>query len=78
MSVTGYVWWKLRERRQARPPGPGPLPILWRIENMVVMVTDRVTAFLPLLARPIVLIYGVGSYIRTLFIEIWKIIRWSK
>lgn len=78
IGVTGYVWLQLRERRKRRPPGPDPLPIMWRIENVVVMISDRVMAFLPYLARPIVLLYGVASYIRALFLEVWKIITRSK
>lgn len=72
LTVIGYGWSKWRTWRKRRPPGA--LPIMWRIENAVVLASEKVAAVLPLIARPVVLAYAVYGYIRASFTEVKKIL----
>lgn len=71
IALAAYLWWQRREWRRNRPPG---LPLMWRIENVVVMISERIATFLPMLARPVALGYSIAAYISALFSEIKKMI----
>ncbi len=74
LTAFGFGWSKWRTWRNQRPPGPKPLPIMWRIENMVVLAGDKVAMTLPLIARPVILAYGIAGFVRASFIEVKKIL----
>ncbi len=76
LTVLGYSWSKWRTWRKQRPPGA--LPIMWRIENVVVSVSENVAAILPLVARPVILAYAIAGYVRASFTEVKKILTRSK
>lgn len=74
IGLTVYLWSYRRQQIAARPPGPKPLPFFWRIDNLIIQIRETIARILPMLARPVVLAYGLAAYVKTLFIEIKKIL----
>lgn len=68
-----FVW---RRRRGADAPDvQESLPLFWRIENVISRVQAPVVAFLPKLAQPIVVVYGLAAFVRTFLQQLKEIIR---
>lgn len=72
--LTAAVVKRQRERRALRPAGVRPLPIMWRLENLVVTIQQAITGVLPMIARPVTTLHAGAAYVRALLIEIRKIL----
>jgi hypothetical protein len=71
IALFGYGYYAVRQRRKRQeaqlPAGMEPLPIMWRIENIVERVRQTTADTLPLVARPVLRSYAIAAYWRTLW-----------
>ncbi len=80
IALFGYGFYTVADRRERQRQVheqaqlPEPLPIMWRIENMVERVRQITADTLPLVARPVLRSYAIAAFWRTLWNEIKRIV----
>jgi hypothetical protein len=72
--LTAALVKRQRERRALRPAGVRPLPLMWRMENLILSIQQAIAGVLPMIARPVTNLHAAAAYVRALFIEIKKIL----
>lgn len=72
--LTAALVKRQRERRALRPAGVRPLPLMWRLENLILSIQQAIAGVLPMIARPVTNLHAAAAYVRALFIEIKKIL----
>lgn len=64
-----------RQARQAIQPGAEPLPLLWRVENLLISVQRQLAVALPRVANPLISAHGLSAFIKTLLYQIRLLVR---
>lgn len=64
-----------RRRRRKEKEGQEPsLPLMWRIENVVISIRETVSEAAPKVVRPLVTAHGMATFTRTFLHELKQII----
>lgn len=83
IALFGYGYYTIADRRERQRQVrelaqlPEPLPIMWRIENIVERVRQITADTLPMAARPVIRAYAQATYWRALWNEIKRMFRRS-
>ena len=74
LAIAGFYVYR-RQQRRPQPAGVERLPLLWRVENVIVRVQRRLeTSILPAIANPVITAHAVAAFIRTFIVELRKIV----
>lgn len=64
-----------RKQKQARPPEPEKLPLLWRVENGIKQVEQRLAQdILPKVAQPVISAHALVAFVKAFVRELREII----